>query len=130
MEQLIIDGRLRASREVRDEVERENDSLLEWVRRQPDLWVESDEDIQAVVSELMTTYHDPEKPDKGINGADPFVIAVAAKFNPSPGTVVSAEKPGSAENPKIPWVCGKFQPSALKHLSFLELVLEEEWELN
>ena len=77
----------------------------------------------------MATYYNPDKPDKGINGADPFVIALAATRIPNPWVVVSGEKPGSAENPKIPWVCKGYKPAPLTHMSFLELIVAEEWEL-
>ena len=130
MEKLISDGRLRASREVREEIEHENDGLRDWLLGQEGLFVESDEEIQRVVSDLMREYYNPDKPDKGINSADPFVIGLAATRNPGPWIVVSGEKPGSAENPKIPWVCGRHQPAPIRHMSFLELIVEEQWELN
>lgn len=130
VEQLIASGELRASREVREELERENDALLAWVKEQDDLCVESNEAIQAVVATLMGTYYNPEKPDKGINGADPFVIGLAAIQNPQQWTVVSGEKPGSAENPKIPWACLRYKPNAIRHLSFLELIVEQGWKLT
>ena len=68
------------------------------------------------------------EPDKGINGADPFVIGVAA-VQAHPWVVVSGEKPGSVENPKIPWVCRQYRPVPIRHMSFLEMILEEGWEL-
>jgi hypothetical protein len=94
------------------------------------LFVDSSPEIQRVVAELMDAYYNPEKPDKGISGADPFVIGLAATRNPGPWIVVTGEKPGSAENPKIPWVCRQFQPTPIRHISFLELVLEEKWDLK
>ncbi len=130
LEKLIADGRLRASREVREEIEHENDGLHSWIKMQGSFCVESDEPIQRIVAQLMATYYNAAKPDKGINGADPFVIAVAAVQKPRQWTVVSGEKPGSNENPKIPWVCNQFKPTPLQHLSFLGFVMEEGWELN
>ena len=128
MEALISEGRLRASREVQEEIEREKDGIRDWLKAQHDLCIDSDERIQAVVAQLMAAHHNHDKPDKGINGADPFVIGVAA-VQAHPWVVVSGEKPGSVENPKIPWVCRQYRPVPIRHMSFLEMILEEGWEL-
>lgn len=130
MEQLIADGRMRASREVREEIEPRNDPCFQWAREQDGFFVESDDAIQQVVAELMAQYFNPLKPDKGIGAADPFVIGLAAVQNPSPWVVVTGEKPGSAENPKIPYVCRHYQPQPIRTLTFLELIVEEGWQLN
>ena len=82
------------------------------------------EAVEAAVTELMDTYYNPDKPDKGINGADPFVIAPAQQSNPVL-TVVSGEKPGSAENPKIPYVCGQRD---VQHKNFLGLIQDQGWQ--
>ncbi len=130
MEQLIADGRLRASREVRDELEKQHDDCLKWAKAQVDLFVESDARIQGVVASLMKQYFNPEKPDKGISGADPFVIGLASIGAPNPWVVVTGEKSGSAENPKIPWVCRNFEPQPIRVISFLDLIVEENWQLT
>lgn len=100
MDQLVAEGRIRASREVRDELGRVNDACFEWAKNQLDFFHDSDAAIQAVVTELMRQYFNPSKPDKGIGGADPLVIALAAIQQPRPWVVVTGEKPGSAENPR------------------------------
>jgi Domain of unknown function (DUF4411) len=128
VEVLIADGRLRASREVQEEIHYENEGLRDWLKAQADLCVESDEAIQKVVADLMDRYHNHDKPDKGINGADPFVIGLAATQKPAPWVVVHGEKPGSSENPKIPWVCNNFQPAPIRHMSFLEMIVAEAWQ--
>ena len=92
MEGLIAAGRLRASREVQEEILYENAGLRDWLKAQPDLYAESDDRIQRVVTELMIQYHNHDKLDKGINGADPFVIGLAA----------STQSPGSLSTPRSP----------------------------
>lgn len=129
VEKLIAEGRIRASREVRDELEKQHDACFRWAKEQANLFVESDVTIQAVVSKLMTQYFNPEKPDKGISGADPFVIGLAAVQRPKPWVVVTGEKPGSADNPKIPWVCKNFEPQPIRTIGFLDLIVEENWQL-
>ena len=130
VKQLIDEGRMRASREVKDELEVRNDDCFQWVKEQPDLFVDSNAQIQNVVKRLMGLYFDPARPDKGISGADPFVIGLAAVQNPQPWVVVTGEKPGSIENPKIPFVCRHFRPQPIRTISFLELIVEERWQLS
>ena len=130
MERLIADGRLRASREVRDELEKRHGGCFKWTKAQQDFFVDSDARIQGVVARLMSQYFNPLKPDKGIGGADPFVIGLAAVGLPKPGVVVTGEKPGSAENPKIPWVCRNFEPQPIRVIGFLDLIVEENWQLS
>lgn len=129
VEQLIAEGRLRASREVRDEVERQDDDLLAWTKKFPELWVDSNGAIQGVVASLMAQYFNPQKPAKGIGNADPFVIGVAATQGAG-WAIVTGEKPGSVENPKIPYVCRRFQPQPIRCLTFLQLIEEEGWQLR
>ena len=130
IEQLIEDGRLRASREVREELESRSDPCADWAKAQSALFVDSDEAIQRVVTRLMGQYFNPEKPDKGIGNADPFVIALAAIQQPRPWVVVTGEKPGSHENPKIPFVCRHMQPAEIRCIGFLDLIVEEGWTLT
>lgn len=130
MEQLVSDGRLRASREVEGELNKQDDDCFRWAKRQMEFFVESDAAIQSVVTDLMGTYFNPQKPDKGISGADPFVIGLAAVQRSQHWTVVTGEKPGSPENPKIPWVCSHYKPHPIRSIGFLELIVEEGWQLT
>lgn len=123
IEGLVASGTLRAPLPVLWELERQDDDLLAWAKAHRDLFVDPDEAVQAAVTDLMDTYHDPDRPDKGIDGADPFVIALAQESNPSL-TVISGEKPGSTENPKIPYVCGRL---GVEHKSFLGLIQDQGW---
>ena len=113
-----------------DELEIKNDACFQWVKKQPDLFVDSDVKIQNVVMQLMGQYFNPDKPEKGISGADPFVIGLAAVQNPTPWVVVTGEKPGTIENPKIPFVCKHLQPQPIRTISFLDLIVEENWQLR
>jgi hypothetical protein len=125
MEELIAAGYLRASREVLDELERQDDELAKWAKAQQRLFIEDSEEVQDAVTYLMNTFFNEDKPDKGINGADPFVIGLALSAKPFL-TVVSGENPGSKENPKIPWVC---KQEGVPHINFLGLIQAEGWKL-
>ncbi len=126
MEDLIAKGRARAAKSVLQELERGSDPLLKWAKAQQDLFVDEDVAMQTRAANLLAQYYDPTKPAKGISGADPFVIALADLKNPK-WAVVTAEKPGSLENPKIPYVCAQ---QAVPFADFLGLMRGEGWSLK
>lgn len=118
---LIAEGRLRAVRSVKDELG-EGD-LRKWCLAQADLFVEEDEEIQQRVAQLMAAYQNPKK-TRGIDKADPFVIALA---DIKDWHVVSAERGGSlASNPNIPTVCGAI---GVAHIRFFDMLRLEGWKL-
>lgn len=125
VETLIAVGDLRASREVFEELQRQDDDLSKWTKNHPDLFVEDSESMQDTVAVLMNRYFNPKKPEKGISGADAFVISLAMTTDPV-STVVSGEKAGSKENPKLPYVCGT---ENVPHITFLGLIQAEGWKL-
>ena len=123
MEALIAEGRLRAARSVKDELG-EGD-LRKWCLAQPDFFAEEDEAIQHRVAQLMAAYQNPKKA-RGIDKADPFVIALA-DMSEGDWRVVSAEKGGSlAKNPNIPTVCSDI---GIDHRRFFEMLRLERWRL-
>lgn len=125
LEELIQSGRLRASREVQTELERNDDALCKWAKSQ-ELFIDSDAAIQKIAIRIINQYRNDAKPDKGINGADPFVIALAASQT-KPWVIVTGEKPGSQENPKIPFVCARENPR-IETISILQLIAKEGWK--
>jgi hypothetical protein len=99
MEELVDAGRLRSPKAVLDEI-RPGDDCHKWCKEQSALFLEEPVAVQRIVRRLMAAHHDPARPTKGINGADPFVIAMAMDAGPH-CTVVADEHPGSRENRKI-----------------------------
>lgn len=123
MEGLVAEGRLQAIRSVKDELG--PGDLRAWCLQQPDLFVDEDEAIQIQVAALMAAYQDPKKP-RGIDKADPFVIALAATRE-GDWRVVSAERGGGlAKNPNIPTVCAAI---GLAHIRFFDMLRLEGWQL-
>lgn len=122
IEELIAEGRLIAPLVVRDEI-RPGDELHTWAKGQDGLFLEEDEAIQRHVRRLMRDHSNPQKPHKGINGADPFVIAMALERG-RPWAVVANENPGSAENRKIPYVCNAV---GIECINFQEMMRREGW---
>lgn len=125
IEELVAAGRLRAPKAVLDEV-KPGDDCHAWCKAQAELFVEESPTVQRIVRNLMAAHHDPLKPHKGINGADPFVIAMA-KDGGEQWSVVADEHPGSAENRKIPFVCNS---ESVRCIRFQQLMLDEVWQFR
>jgi hypothetical protein len=125
VEDLIINGRLRAPKAVFDEV-RPGDDCHSWAKAQAALFHEESQQVQSVVSSLMAKHKDPQKLHKGINGADPFVIAMAKAGGPN-WVVVADEHAGSLENRKIPFVCGA---EGIRCINFQGMMQAEGWKFH
>ena len=125
MEALIAAGRLKAPKIVFDEI-KPGDDCHQWAKEQTGLFIEESQAVQRIVRQLMATHHNPLKPGKGINNADPFVIAMA-KDGGADWTVVADEHPGSAEHRKIPFVC-KYEK--IRCITFQEMMHAEEWQFR
>jgi hypothetical protein len=123
VEDLIKAGRLRSPKAVFDEI-KPGDDCHKWCKGATELFVEESVSVQAIVRRLMATHHNAAKPHKGINGADPFAIAMA-KDGGAEWTVVADEHPGSAENRKIPFVCNA---DGVKCISFQQMIAAEGWK--
>ncbi|MDQ0473441.1 DUF4411 family protein [Labrys wisconsinensis] len=121
IEQLVEVGRMRAPKAVFDEIK--SDDCHKWAKAQTDLFVEESVAVQRIVRQLMATHHNPAKPLKGINGADPFVIAMAKAGGPN-WVVVSDEHAGTLESRKIPFVCNA---EGVSCINFKAMMLAEGW---
>ena len=133
MENLIIEGRLRAVRYVRDEITdsgRPNDelTLAKWCKAQNGFYLDDNEEVQIMVRKIMRQFQNPKK-SRGIGNADPFVIAQAAVSGDN-WCVVSSERAanGNADrNPNIPFVCKELQ---VRPIRFLDMLRMENWKLG
>ena len=130
MEGLVLQERLCAVRYVGSEIKdsEEEETLAKWCRRQTGFYVDDDEEIQRKVREIMEQFQFPKR-TRGINNADPFVIARAA-LNGEGWHVVSSERPenGNAlRNPNIPFVCKHL---GVSHIRFLDMLRMEKWKLS
>ena len=126
MEELIDAGRrLRSPKAVLDEI-RPGDDCHKWCKDQTALFLEEPVSVQRIVRHLMATHHDPVRPTKGINGADPFVIAMASAGG-AHWSVVADEHFGSLENRKIPFVCNA---ERVRCITFQQMMLSEGWQFR
>jgi hypothetical protein len=120
---LIAVGSLIAPVDVLVELEKkEGDSLCEWCKERPGMFREID-GFQDQIGYVMGKYPRLVDTVKGKSGADPMVIALALSGNPKL-TVVTEEKGGSIDRPKMPYVCGEEE---LRQIDFLQLIRDQKW---
>jgi hypothetical protein len=115
-------GTVRCSEEVYVELEKKDDGLHDWLKKRKEVIIHINEDIQRIVSVLLTDHPRLVDTHRQRSQADPFVIATAEHLK---AIVVTGEKPrGKLDIPKIPDVC---QHRNIPCISFLEMLRELEW---
>lgn len=122
LDELIESGELRASEEVVHEIARKDDELQVWIAARPSLCIPIDNDIQPIVSGILSTHPRLLDTRKNRSGADPFVIALAKQNGCK---VVTNERPtNSATRPNIPDVCAAL---GINCINILALIREQQW---
>ncbi|MCK5505032.1 MAG: DUF4411 family protein [Thermodesulfovibrionia bacterium] len=122
IDELIKDGKLRATEEVLFELEKKSDDVYKWVKSKSFLFVPIDDDIQITVRTILHKHERLVDARKNRSAADPFVIALA-QLNGC--KVVTAElSSNNLRKPHIPDVCRALN---IPSINFLQLVREEEW---
>lgn len=123
LDDLLEEGRLRASIEVLEELKKKDDDVYAWAKaRKNALFVEIDEATQDAVIDLMERYPRLVDTVKGKSGGDPFVIALAAVTSPKM-VVVTQEDDGKV---RIPDVC---YGEGIKAIKIADLIELENWVL-
>jgi Domain of unknown function (DUF4411) len=123
IDELINVSRLVTSIEVYRELEKKDDDVFAWAKeRRETLCREIDDPVQTELVCLMRAYPRLVDTKKGKSGGDPFVIALALAVDPHL-VVVSEEKGGSENSPKIPFVCAR---ENLRCIDLLGLIEEED----
>lgn len=124
LDRLIAEGRLVASIEVYHELKKKDDDVFAWAKdRKEAMFREIDDDVQNEVVRIMQLYPKLVDTGKGKSGGDPFVIAQALASQPRL-VVITQESGGSADKPKIPFVCDQ---EGIRHINLLDLIEEEDW---
>lgn len=123
IDELIIDGKLRATEEVLFELKKKTDEVYKWAKSKSALFVPIDDDIQIAVANILQKHERLVDARKNRSAADPFVIALA-QLNDC--TVVTAEQPSNnLSKPRIPDVCLALN---IPSINLLQLVREEGWK--
>ena len=123
IDDLIDLGRFVCSEEVLEEAAQRDLPAKQWcLERRDRVIVATDASVIAEARVLLERYPAMTKNLKGRNRADPFVIVVAKMRG---ATVVTGEgQDGSANRPKIPWVCRQLSVLCIR---LADLIDREGW---
>jgi hypothetical protein len=92
IDDLIQAERIIATEEVYHEIERKEDRLVDWCKARKKMFVQIDDAIQPVVTQILTDHRNLIKEMGQRSAGDPFVIALAVIRN---GVVVTAQRPST-----------------------------------
>ncbi len=121
---MVADFRIVTPEEVRIELERKDDMVLEWANERAHVFVPIDASIQIVVADILRQFPRLIDTRRGRSGADPFVVALAQVRGLS---VVTYEKPtGNLDRPNIPDVCMALD---IERLSIMDVARREQWQV-
>lgn len=118
IEELVEQGEIIASEEVYVEIAKKDDDFHDWMKARKTMLVPPEEAIQQRVAQLLEKYPKLVDTLKGRSQADPFVIATAMHRG---AVVVTGEVMGTADRPRIPFVC---QEEGVRCITFLDMIRE------
>lgn len=122
MDHLCGVSRLLIPEEVYREIEYHHDEAFTWVEaRKEATLVPTDAGLALRVRVILKDYPRLIMRGSTRNRADPFVIATAELRS---AIVITGERGGSEQNPKIPYVC---KQRNIRWATFLELLRLEGW---
>lgn len=125
LESMIDSGDLISSDEVLNELSQKDDDVYEWAKRNNDMFMPIDEEIQLVTLEILDRFPRLVGQMKDRNKADPFVIAVAKIRD---AVVVTGERNfGTIDRPRIPIVCSNF---GVNYMDLLQMIRERGWKFR
>lgn len=130
LDALVTNKQIISPHEVYDELKQKDDEVFNWLNKKKQIFRVLDEEQVAVAKEIMTKFPGLIDEQKEIPDADPFVIALAIVENKNLALmgekcmVVTGEKPGSLNKPKIPDVCISY---GIEYLNITALVVHEGW---
>lgn len=116
--EMVLRGHAVVSEEVREEIERADDSLWSWAQTNIASWHPLTDEVQAAVTEIMGRWGRLVDSRKLRSRADPFVIATAKVVG---ATVVTSESRGTEDKPRIPYVCDQLGVPCVDIFEFVRL---------
>jgi hypothetical protein len=121
MEGLVEHEVVTATEEVLHELERKDDDVFDWAKGRPKLFLPFDEPIQIAAADVLSQFPRLVDQRPGKHLADPFVIGVARVHGLA---VVTGEQGGTANKPKIPFVCDHY---GIRCINVVEMIRELGW---
>ncbi len=124
-DQMILDGRVISTREVKREIGDQDDNLKVWADEHSHIFLTPTANEGRVVADIYSNEHfqaniEQRKLLKGGKNADPFVIALA-RVEGAIVVTLEKNKPNAA---KIPNICDDFLVGCVDLEGFME---EESW---
>ena len=116
LEDRVESGAVVSPEEVRNELEAKADDLYEWACTQSGLFVPLDGEQMNATQDVLAAYPRLVGELAERNKADPFVIALAQLKGL---TVVTEERGGSEQRPRIPFVCQQLGVPCIGTLDFI-----------
>ena len=116
--EMVLRGHAVVSEEVREEIERADDSLWSWAQTNISSWHPLTDEVQAEDTEIMARWGRLVDSRKLRSRADPFVIATAKVVGAS---VVTSEGRGTEDKPRIPYVCDQLGVPCVDIFEFVRL---------
>lgn len=110
--------------EVFEEIQKKDDELAKWVKRNKHPYFEIPEASQDKITEVINKFPRLIDVNNPSIQADPYVIVLADVSN---CTVITEEKPDNAtrKKTKIPTVCHYY---GIKWMSFADMIAAEKWK--
>ena len=121
MDELIQARVLAASDDVKEEINFVDDDLSRWVKQRSGLFVPREKAIQERTNEILASFPGLVDPYDSHTDADASVIALAIVNNCA---VVTGERGGSKNKPKIPYVCQQY---GVTYMDLYEFVADQDW---
>lgn len=131
VEKLIKDGYLIAPKEVFHEIEKGDDELKDWAKKQNKLFVDLDDFQIKKVKEIQAAYPSWIDVDKETAIADPFIIALALEKDKQQtleptikNRLVISEEKLDGNKIKVPFVCQNYN---IECITIFELFRKLGW---
>ena len=121
LEDLFRAGTLISHEEVLSEITQKSDELASWGKEWSACFVPFDEEQEPVLIDILSRFERVAMTGKRRNAADPFLIALASTTNT---TLITEEKRGSENKPKIPDVCAALD---IATMPILDMFREEQF---
>jgi hypothetical protein len=113
---------LTAPQEVFDEISSLDDELIRWAKKNKHMFEALDPSQSNEVKNIERDFPNLVDPYKQTPEADPFIVALAKMKG---WAVITSEKSGTAEHPRIPDVCRRY---GVRCLSLIEFFREMGWK--
>jgi hypothetical protein len=119
--ELIDEEIIIAPEDVLGELKRKDDTLYKWAKSNSKMFYAMDEELQNTLREIINKYPKMIDTRSDKSPADPVVVSLAKVTN---RILVTYEKDGSDNRPKIPFVC---KDQKIECIGLMGLIVKQGW---